>query len=157
MIKSGFIVGAIAFVYLFVGSIAMSLCTPFEAIVLGLAAGCLAVFFDKAQLAEKAAVSGAVAGFIAGILGVLGNIVGTLIKTYVIFTPATVNSLASQITGMGYSEFNSATSVVTTYVTLGCCACLELLLMGGLGALGGYLWFAYKNKKSAPQPPQVIS
>ncbi len=157
MFKSGIIVGAIAFVYLFVTSIAMSVCTPFEAILLGLAAGVLAVYFDKSQLANKAALSGGVAGFIAGILGVIGNIIGTLIKTYVIFTPDTVNSLASQITGMESSAFNSSMEPVIQIITVGCCAIVILVLMVGLGALGGYLWHQYKGKNAAPQPPQVIS
>ncbi len=161
MVKSGIIVGAIAFVYLFVTSIAMSICTPLEAIILGLAAGALAAFFDKAQLANKAAISGGVAGFIAAILGILGNVVGTLIKTYVIFTPDTVNSLAAQLTGMESSAFNSTSSAAGTaislIVSLGCCVILDLVLMVGLGALGGYLWFQYKGRKAAPQPPQVIS
>jgi hypothetical protein len=157
MFKSGIIVGAIAFVYLFVTSIAMSVCTPIEAIVLGLAAGALAAYFDKAQLANKAAISGGVAGCIAAILGILGNVVGTLIKTYVIFTPDTVNSLATQITGMEASAINSTSSAVGTFVTLGCCIILDLVLMVGLGALGGYLWFQYRGKNAAPRPPQVIS
>jgi hypothetical protein len=157
MFKSGIIVGAIAFVYLFVTSIAMSVCTPLEAILLGLAAGALAAFFDKSQLANKAAISGGVAGFIAGILGVIGNILGTLVKTYVIFTPETVNSLASQITGMESSAFNSTTSAVGTFVSLGCCVILDLVLMVGLGALGGYLWHQYKGRNAAPQPPQAAS
>jgi hypothetical protein len=157
MIKSGIIVGAIAFVYLLVTSIAMGLCTPVEAIILGLFAGALAVFFDKPQLANKAALSGGVAGLIAGILGIIGNVVGTLVKTYVIFTPETVNSLAGQITGMGSSSFDSTSSTLGTFVSLGCCVILDLVLMVGLGALGGYFWYQYKGKNVAPPPPQTIS
>ncbi|MGD0175098.1 MAG: hypothetical protein ABSC61_11850 [Anaerolineales bacterium] len=157
MIKSGIIVGAIAFVYLLVTGIAMGLCTPVEAIILGLLAGALAVFFDKSQLANKAALSGGVAGLIAGILGIIGNVIGTLVKTYVIFTPETVNSLAGQITGMGSAAFDSTSSTLGTFVSLGCCAILNLVLMVGLGALGGYLWYLYKGKNAAPPPSQIIS
>jgi len=157
MIKSGIIVGAIAFVYLFVTSIAMGLCTPFEAIILGLLAGALAVIFDKPQVANKAVLSGGVAGLIAGILGVVGNVIGTLIKTYVIFTPETVNSLAGQITGMGSSAFNSTSSTFSTIFSLGCCTILDLVLLAGLGALGGFLWFQFRMKNNAPPPPRVIS
>jgi len=157
MIKSGIIVGAIAFVYLLVTSVAMGLCTPVEAIILGLLAGVLAVYFDKPQIANKAAISGGIAGLIAGILGVIGNVVGTLIKTYVLFTPETVNSLAGQITGMGSSSFDSSISTLGTFVSLGCCVILDLVLMVGLGALGGYLWYQYKGRNAAPPPSQIIS
>ncbi len=157
MIKSGIIVGAIAFVYLLVTSIAMGFCTPVEAIILGLFAGALAVFIDKPQLANKAALSGGVAGLIAGILGVIGNVIGTLVKTYVIFTPQTVNSLAGQITGMGSTAFDSTISTLGTFFSLGCCVILDLVLMVGLGALGGYLWHQYKGRNAAPPPPKIVS
>lgn len=155
MIKSGVIIGVIAFIYLFVTSIAMGFCTTCEAIFLGLGAGALAVYFDKPQIANKAVLSGGVAGLIAGILAAIGNAVGTLLKTYVIFTPETINSVASQLTGMQSSEFNSTISTISSFFTLGCCVAIDLVVMVGLGALGGYLWFAYK-RKSAP-PPQVVS
>jgi hypothetical protein len=157
MIKSGIIVGAIAFVYLFVTSIAMGLCAPVEAIILGLMAGALAVILDKPQLANKAALSGGIAGLIAGIIGVIGNVAGTLLKTYVIFTPETITSVANQLTGTQSSAFDSTISTISTFFTAGCCVVIDLILMVGLGALGGYLWFAYKNKKAAPPPPQAIS
>jgi hypothetical protein len=156
MIKSGIIVGIIAFVYLFVTSIAMGLCTPFFAILLGLLAGVLAVFFDKSQVANKAAISGGVAGVISGILGVIGNVIGNLIKTYVILTPETINSVATQLTGSQSSALDSTISSITSFATLGCCVIVDLVLMVGLGALGGYLWFAYQRKNAAPRPPQIV-
>jgi len=156
MIKSGIIVGAIAFVYLFVASIAMGLCTPLLAIILGFLAGALAAIIDKPQIENKAALSGGIAGLIAGIFAVIGNVAGTLIKTYVIFTPETVNSVAGQLTGLPASEFETTFSSLGTFFTLGCCVILDLILMIGLGALGGYLWFLYKNRSAAPQPPQPL-
>jgi hypothetical protein len=157
MIKSGLIVGAIAFVYLFVTNVSMALCTPFEAIILGLLAGVLAVAFDKSQVANKAALSGGVAGFIAAIFAVIGNVAGNLVKTYVVFTPEAISSVANQLTGTEASAFDSTFSAISTFFSLGCCVITDLVLMIGLGALGGYLWFRYKNKNAAPPPPQAIS
>jgi hypothetical protein len=157
MIKSGIIVGAIAFVYLFVTSIAMGLCAPFEAIILGLMAGALAVILDKPQLANKAAISGGIAGLIAGIFAVVGNVIGYVVKSSVIITSETISSVANQLTGTQTSAIDSTVSTITSFFTLGCCVIIDLILMVGLGALGGYLWFAYKNKKAAPLPPQAIS
>jgi hypothetical protein len=68
-----------------------------------------------------------------------------------------VNSIASQLTGMQPSEFSTAFSSIGTIFTMGCCLVFNLILMVGLGALGGYLWFLYKSKKAAPPPQQVIS
>jgi hypothetical protein len=157
MIKSGIIVGAIAFVYLFVTNATMAICTPFEAVILGLMAGALAVVFDKPQLANKAALSGGVAGLIAAIFAVIGNVAGNLLKTYVIFTPETISSVGNQLTGMQTTGFDSTISTLSTFFSLGCCVITDLVLMVGLGVLGGYLWFRYKNKNAAPPPPQAVS
>jgi hypothetical protein len=154
MVKSGIIVGAIGFIYLFVTNITMMPCTPFEAVVLGICAGVLAAVFDKPRAAQKAAVSGAIAGSIAAILSVIGNTIGYLIRVYVIFSPRTFVSNLTQLTGAQYSSGETTLGVLAP---LCCCFITDLVLIVGLGALSGYLWFAYKNKKAAPPPPQAIS
>ncbi len=157
MIKSGIIVGAIAFVYIFVTSIAMTACAPFEAVGFGIAAGVLAAIIDKPQLANKAAVSGAIAGMITAVIAGIGNTIGFLIRTYVIFTPDTAMSLTNQMFGMQSAASDAALAQVSTVFTLCCCVIIDAIVIVGLGALGGYLWFQYKGRNAAPRPPQVIS
>ncbi len=158
MIRSGIIVGAIAFVYLFVTSVAMPICAPLEAGLLGLFAGFLAAVFDKPPVVNKAALRGAIAGLITSIFAVIGGVAGYLIRVYVVFTPEATNSVVNQLLQTEPSASDATTDVLSNILSLGCCNCTNLMLIIGLGALGGYLWYRWKGPKTpAAQPPQGLS
>ncbi len=144
MIRSALILGAISFIYMMVANIAMVPCAPFLAIILGILAGALAGIFDKPQLVNKAAVSGAMAGGLAGIGAVVGNTAGLLIRTFVVFTPQTITSMLTDLTGVSYTETEAS---LYSLIPVCCCAITDLILMAAAGALGGYLWYQYQAKK----------
>ena len=158
MIRSAVNVGAIAFVYFFVTSVAMPFCSPFEAIVLGVLAGFLAAVSEKPQLPNTAAIRGGLTALIASVIGLIGGAAGYLLRVYVIFPPEATNSVVNQLLGTEPSPTDAATDVLSTIIGLGCCSLTDFVLMAGFGALGGYLWYRWKGKKlTAEQPPQGIS
>ncbi|MBN1439962.1 MAG: hypothetical protein JW929_11190 [Anaerolineales bacterium] len=155
MFRSALIVGAIAFVYLLVANVAMALCAPFLAILLGFLAGGLAAIYDKPLDAQKAAGTGALAGLIAGIGAVAGNTAGLLIRTFVVFSPETFTQNITDLTGVTYTE---AEANLYSLSPVCCCAVTDFILMAGMGALGAYAWFRYKaGKKSAGAGPSGAS
>jgi hypothetical protein len=146
MIRSALVVGAVSFIYMLVTSVAQLLCAPLFAILLGLAAGALAVVIDQPQAVEKAVVSGGLAGLIASIGAVIGSVAGLAIRIYAIFGP---NTFADILPGMEYTQADVNTGV---FVVFCCCAAITFFLMAASGALGGFLWFQLTKPKSPPAP-----
>ncbi|MBN2086646.1 MAG: hypothetical protein JW748_15630 [Anaerolineales bacterium] len=154
MIRSAVILGAISFIYMLVANVAMVLCAPFLAIILGMLAGALAAVIDKPQLVNKAAASGAIAGGLAGIGAVIGNTAGLLIRTFVVFTPQTITDMITDLTGVSYTETEAA---LYSLIPVCCCAITDLILMAAAGALGGFLWMKYQSRgKTSAAPPQAL-
>jgi hypothetical protein len=157
MIRSAVIVGVVTFVYFFVTSVAMPLCSPCEAVLLGLLAGFLAAVFDKPQSPNTALVRGGLTALIASILGLIGGIAGYLIRVYVVFPPEATNAVVDQLLGTEPSEWEGATDVISTVLSLGCCSVTDLVLMSAFGVLGGFAWFRWKGKPAAAGRPSPES
>jgi hypothetical protein len=155
MIRSALIIGAISLVYMFFANIAQMLCVPFLAVILGIAAGGLAGFFDKPAAVNKAVVNGALAGLIAGAGAVMGTMAGLAIRVFVIFSPDTFVQLIPNSAGIQYTSTDTTLGILTLFC---CCAGLDFVIMAAMGALGGYLWFRYPSKKKpAAALPHVPS
>ena len=153
MVRSGLILGIIAFIYLLVTNVVMVICTPFEAVCIGILAGALAGILDKPANRKTAIIRGAIAGLIAGIGGILGNLAGQAIRDTGVITPQTITNLTNQLGGQTTIEN------LSTYTTLGvliCCLAADLVLVPASGALGGLIWWMLKGKRapgSNPNPP----
>ncbi len=155
MIRSALIIGAAAFIYMLFANVAQMLCVPFLAIVLGLAAGGLAGFFDKPQMANKAVVNGALAGLIAGIGAILGNMAGLAVRIFVIFGQDTFANMITNASGVQYTSTDTTLGILSLFC---CCAVSDIVLMAATGALGGFLWFKYQSgKKPAAPPPAALA
>jgi hypothetical protein len=152
MIRSALILGAVSFIYMLVTSVAQSVCAPLLAVVLGLAAGALAVLIDKPQVLNKAVVSGTLAGLIASVGAILGGAAGLAIRIFAIFGPQTFVDIIPYSPGVTYTQSDINAGLLAVFC---CCFSSVFVLMAGSGAVGGLLGFQFKKIKHAapPAPP----
>lgn len=149
MVKSGLIVGAVAFVLVLAGTIISPLCAPCAGILVGLAAGYLAGVFDKPAVSADCTKKGASAGAIAGAISILGSLIGAVINAAVLAPSG--NAQINELLGLPPSD-----PATIWGAQLGAACCLGLLnvaLGAGLGAAGGALWYQITGKKQ--QPPSL--
>jgi hypothetical protein len=153
MVKSGLIIGAVAFILVLGGTLISPLCAPCVGILLGLAAGYLAGVFDKPALSADCTKKGASAGAIAGGISILGSLIGAVINAAVIAPSG--NAQINDLLGLPPSD-----PATIWGAQLGAACCLGLLnvaLGAGLGAAGGALWYQMTGKKQqspASETPQ---
>jgi hypothetical protein len=149
MWKAGIIIGIAVFVVIFVASAGVSpLCGLFCVSPLaGVVAGYLAAVFDKPATGEGAARTGAIGGAIGGAGAFLGQAVAGVINA--LFAP--------QIAQFARRTFGTITDVSTTRVVAfgwGLCGGLfDIVIMAGMGALFGYVWYRFVGSKNAPAAP----
>ncbi len=146
MWKAGIIIGIAAFALAFVGSVGLSplcglLCvSP----VAGVIAGYLSSVFDKPITGEGGAKSGAIGGAVGGVGAFLGQALAGVINAL----------FARQIAQFAGRTFGTAVDVNAARVgALGwglCGGVIDIIVMAGLGALGGYLWYQFVGSKPAP-------
>jgi hypothetical protein len=144
MWKSGLI---FAVVMLLLGtgfSLLSPLCVPCLSIFVGLATGYLAGVFDKPGNNGSAVKAGALAGVIGGLGALIGQIIGGVINSFVA-NPQTYGNMMRQF-GM---EFNEAGYWAGRVASVCCGGIFDVLLMAGLGAVGGLLWWQFSGQKSA--------
>jgi hypothetical protein len=144
MWKSGLI---FAVVMLLLGtgfSLLSPLCVPCLSIFLGLGAGYLAGVFDKPRDNGGAVKAGALAGVIGGVGAMFGQIVGGVINSFMT-TPEAYGDTMRQL-GL---EFNEAGYWAGRVAGVCCGGIFDILLMAGLGALGGLLWWQFSGKNTA--------
>lgn len=149
MLKSGLIIGAIAF-FVILGLYMLSpICTPFGAILLGLLAGYLACVFSKPPAADARMKQGALAGLIAGVGAFLGSTVGGIISG-VLMTSSYGQQMFTQVCSQ-YGYVMDPTSVWTGQAFWVCCLIpFNVLLMAVLGLAGAAIWH-----KMNPVRPQI--
>jgi hypothetical protein len=159
MAKSGLIMFILALVGTLIGGMVFCCCAPMLAVVLGAAAGYLAGVFDKPVSGGSAAGKGAGAGGIAGAGALIGQIIAAFINTAIIQqNPETSRELYEML---GIQDFNpemfgTTSGIIATLFGGGCWGMLDILLLAGFGALGGYLWFALAGKKAAAGTPPAL-
>jgi MFS family permease len=156
MLKSVLITAPIAFVLVFITAFLFSLCcSPFIAVLLGLAAGFLCAFFEKPSGIEKAATRGAIAGAIAGGAAFLGQMVGQLLSSIVQLYYASPAACPLGLCSWAAAPVSNSAYLLNA-VLLSCLCSIGLLAtMAGLGALGAFLWFQLIGRKNE-QPASVI-
>jgi hypothetical protein len=143
MFKSGLIVAGVM-LFLAIGvSLLSPCCVPCLAILAGAAAGYLAAVFDKPIAPGDSAQTGAAAGGIGGIGALIGHVIGGAINA-VMVGPEMMEDILYQL---GLPASSDPTTYYAGAIGGTCCfGVLEVALMAGLGALGGWLWFQTTGK-----------
>ena len=152
MYKSGLIFGGIMLVVALGVTLVLPYCVPCAALLLGLAAGYVAGVFGKPPGQPVATRSGAIAGAIAGAGVIIGEMIGAIINAVAVGP----EKIAQLMQTLGISLGTSMTTGEYWAAQLGVNFCLSLIsvvLMAGLGALGGLLWWNATGKKQAVPPP----
>ncbi len=158
MVKAGLIVGAIMLVLGTGGGLLIPplLCVPCLAVLAGLGGGYLAGQFDRPSAGNLAAKAGAGAGAIGGIGAVIAHLILGAVSAFTV-GPEGAAELLRQ---MGLDPGTNATSPAFYYGgALGgaCCFGLfEVVLLAGLGALGGLLWYQITGKKNSGVTPAAM-
>ena len=125
------------------------LCAPCVALFIGLGAGYLAGVLDKPLQPGDSAKSGAGAGAIAGVGALIGGMMGG-VGNMLIVGPAKTAALLRQL---GLPADSSGASYYLGALGGPCCIGLvNVVLMAGLGALGGLLWYQISGKQAATPP-----
>jgi hypothetical protein len=147
MLRSGLIAAA-AMLVLAIGVTLLSpYCVPCVALLIGLGAGGLAGMFDKPANGGASAQSGAEAGALGGLGAILGHLIGGGLNA-VLVGPGGAARVLSQI-GVSEPGMTPTSYYAFTFGGACCLGLLEVLLMAGLGALGGLLWWQMRGKSAA--------
>ncbi|HQE93176.1 MAG TPA: hypothetical protein PLH19_05305 [Anaerolineae bacterium] len=146
MVKAGLILGAVMLVLGIGGSLITPLCVPCIALLAGLGAGYLAGVFEKSATSGEAAKVGAIAGVIGGAGALLGQIVGGIINALVV-KPEGVADIMKQL---NLPVASDPSLYYISFIGGGVCfGVVDVVLMAGLGALGGLLWYQISGKDNA--------
>jgi hypothetical protein len=149
MWKSGLIIGIAALILAFATSAGLSplcglLCVSPLA---GAVAGYLAGVFDKPVTGEGGAKSGAIGGAVAGAGAFLGQTLAGVVNA----------AFAPQIVQFSQRTFGLPGDVSTArLVSIGmgiCGGLVDVVIMAGVGALGGYLWYRFTGSKATSVTP----
>lgn len=146
MTRAG-LIGAVVIFLLALGlSFVSGLIVPCCAIVIGLGAGYLAAMWDRPAQNQLAVKNGAIAGAIAGVGALLGQVAGTLGNAMMLGPNGAMDTMRQ----LGMDVGNVGVDPTMFYVSsvgTGCCFGLfSLVLMAGLGALGGVIWWQTTGK-----------
>ena len=155
MLKSGLIFGGVAFVLTAItGLLNAQLCGPCLVLLVGAGAGYLGSTFDKPRDNAGSARSGAGAGAIGGLGALLGHVIGGLIGISLLGPERAVEfarQLGLPTTGLDPNDPASLIGFYGGTVGIACCfGLLDIVLMAGVGALGGLLWYQITGKNAAP-------
>ena len=152
MVKSGIILGIVALI-LIVGStfLLSPLCSPCWGIVIGLAAGYLAGVFDKPLTQNDMIKKGVIAGVIAALFAGAGSLIGAILNGAYL-NPADLQNIY-EFLDLPVSMPDETTIWVGQIGSACCVGLVNLVVIGGLGAAGGALWWQIRGKN---QPEQSI-
>ena len=155
MFKSGLIVAAIALLFGLGFSLLSPMCTPCAGIILGLLAGYLAGVFDKPIDSAASTRVGAGGGLVASIGIIIGQIFGAIANSLLV-GPEGAQEMLQSFGGLsGYSSSMLPGYYFGVISSAICMSLVNILLMAGLGALGGMLWWSTSGKNIG-QGPDVI-
>jgi hypothetical protein len=148
VIKAG-LIGAIAgLIYIMSLTLLSPFCTLCLTPLLGIGVGYLAGWFDTPPNSEVSLVRGAVAGGITGLGVVIGQMLASVVNAILVTNSEELPKLLRQI---GLSELVIADSNQYWQATLtanSICSFFNLLIIAGLGAVGGLLWFQRRQRAS---------
>lgn len=158
MVKSSIIIAPITFVLVLISALLNNICclfSPFFALLLGLAAGGLAAYFEKPAEVERALVRGAMAGAIAGAAALLAQTIGQSIALYIVGLGTNTVSCLPGLCQEGSAPASQTSWILYSFFNACFCGLMLLAVMALLGALGGFLGLKFIQKKPAapPAPP----
>jgi hypothetical protein len=107
--------------------------------------GYLAGVFDKPGDNGAAVKAGTLAGVIGGIGAMFGQVIGGVLNS-VLVSP---EGYAQTLQQFGVEGMNETAYWVGRVGGVCCAGIFDILLMAGLGALGGLLWWQFSGKNSA--------
>jgi hypothetical protein len=150
MVKAGLIVAGVMLVLGTPGAWFLAiLCVPCLALFAGSGGGYLAGQFDRPTTNSLAVRSGAGAGLIGGAGALLAHLIGGVLASVTLGPEGGADFARS----LGLDPGNtSASSFYASSLGFACClGVFEIVLLAGLGALGGLLWYQISGKRlSAP-------
>ncbi len=150
--RSGFAMGILAFMANIGLGAFLAICTPFCGVIWGAAAGFLSIYWASGEIDEESpARTGAIAGGIAGLGAVLGLAVGLVLQFAALGSQETmvaiITDLYPEIVGAG---LNSDLLTLWQWIALGftgcCLGLINVVVMGGAGAITANIYSASKNK-----------
>ena len=150
MVKAGIILGIVMLVLGAGGSLITPICVPCIALIAGAGAGYLAGVYTKPATSGGTAKVGAGAGAIGGVGALIGQVIGGILNA-VIVGPQGIAEIAQM-----WDIPVSSDPIVAYIGFIGsgfCFGIIDIVLMAGLGALGGILWFQISGKKATPTTP----
>ena len=117
---------------------------------MGLAAGYLVGVFEKPTNNANVLKRGAIAGAIAGGLVLLGALIGGIINASIL-NPADMAQIYEWLGVSGY-ELDQTTIWAGQLGSAVCGGLLNVVLMAGMGAAGGALWWQIQGKNKPVEP-----
>lgn len=141
MIKAGAIGAAIGLIYIMSLSLLSPVCTLCLTPLLGLSVGYLAAWFEKPADARASLSRGTIAGGVSGLGVVVGQMMATVVNGVLVTNsdriPALMNEMGlSQFVITNNDEYWQSILAINSF-----CSMFNLVLVAGLGALGGVIWF----------------
>lgn len=153
MVKAGLLGAAIGFIYIMSLTLVSPFCTLCFTPLLGIGVGYLAGWFDAPVSPETSLYRGGIAGGIAGFGVVVGQMAATVVNAILVTNSEQLPQLMREV---GLAEFmftDSAQYWEATMTANSICGVFNLLLLAGLGAAGGLVWFQRRQKASLPVTP----
>jgi hypothetical protein len=141
VIKAG-IIGAIAgFIYVMSLTLLSPFCTLCFTPLLGVGVGYLAGWIDAPPSLNISIVRSGTAGGITGMAVMAGQILATVINAVLVTNSKQLPELMREIGLVQFATIDNAQYWQTTVIGNSICGSLNLLIITGLGAAGGLLWF----------------
>ncbi len=158
MLRSGLILGGVMLVL--GGGLAFffPLCVPCLALLAGVGAGYLAGLWDRPGDNSRSIQRGAGAGAIGGVGALLGHLIGGLASAAWVGPEGAADMMRQLGLDLGSGTDVGGLGYYFGATLTGCCFGLfEVVLMAGLGALGGLLWWQItgKNQLGGTTPPST--
>jgi len=143
MVKAGLILGVVMLILGIGGSLITPICVPCIALMAGLGTGYLASVFDRRATSSDAAKIGAGAGAIAGVGALLGQIIGGILNALIVGA----EGAAAVAEAWGLPVAPDPNIYYVSFIGAGVCiGIVDVVIMAGLGALGGVLWYQITGK-----------
>ena len=146
MIKAGLIGATAGFIYVMSLTLLSPFCTLCFTPLLGLGVGYLAGWCPIEGGYQTSLLRGAVAGVISGLGVVVGQMLATVVNAILVTNSEELPRLLRQI---GLSDLIITDSNQYWQATLtanSICSVFNLVIIAGLGAVGGLLWFQRRHK-----------
>jgi hypothetical protein len=151
MVRAGLIGAAVGAIYVMSLTLLSPFCTLCFTPLLGIGVGYLAGKLDKPTRLETSLSRGSVAGGITAVGVVVGQITATLVNGILI---TNLEDLSAFLQELGLPQslmFEADEYWQSTLIAGSFCSALNLMIIVGLGAVGGLLWFQrHDQQQTAP-------